>query len=162
MSAFRNALRRSLLQSKRHTAIFCYNSPSWRQPQQLRQRLIPLRRIQSSGAFGRSASTAGDQICARPVAAPASASTAGGAARAGRAGAQAFASTAGGAPSARPAVAQAFASTAGYANTARPAVAYTFATTASGASVAPSARTSRAPWKDVHCSATVFAVSKSC
>ncbi len=103
ISAFRNALRRSLLPSKRHTAIFCYNSPSWRQPQQLRQRLNPLRRIQSSGAFGSIASTASNANGARSVEAPA------------------------------------------------------FAYTTSIATTAPSVRTSRALWKDVHSSATVSA-----
>ena len=49
---------------KRHTAKIHYNLlplpfASWnKQPQQRRQRLIPLRRIQSSGESGRSASTA--------------------------------------------------------------------------------------------------------
>ncbi len=62
---------------KRHTAIFCYNSSPWnRQPQQLWQRLNPLRRIQSSGDSGRSASTASIASFARRVVAPAYASTA--------------------------------------------------------------------------------------
>ena len=168
MSSFRNALRRSLLPSKRYTAIFCYNSPSWRQPQQLRQRLNPQRRIQSSGAFIRSARTAGDEISARPAVAQAFASTASSAPIARHAVVPAYASTASSAPIARRAVVPAYASTASSATTARlavapatPATASTksecdaYASTTGGYTNAPSVRTSRAPWKAAHCTATV-------
>ena len=155
MSAFRNALRRSLLPSKRHTAIFCYNSPSWRQPQQLRQRLIPLRRIKSSGAFGRSAHMASGPPYARHAVVLAYASTASSAPNVRPAVAQAFASMASGAKTAGDVGAQIFASTASYATIARPAAVVASASTASGATVAPSVRTYRAPWKAAHSSATV-------
>ena len=138
ISAFRNALRRSLLPSKRYTAIFCYNSPSWRQPQQLRQRLNPLRRIQSSGASSRSASTASSAHFARRVVAPAYVSTASSAHFARRVVATAYVSTASSAQFARRAVATAYASTASSAHFARRVVATAYASTARGAPDAPS------------------------
>ena len=101
ISAFRNAVRRSLLPSKRYTAIFCYNSPPWIwQAQQLWQRLNPLRRIQSSGASSRSASTASSAHSARREVATAYVSTASSEHSARRAVATAYVSTASGATNA--------------------------------------------------------------
>ena len=85
---------------KRHTAKIHYNLlplpfASWnKQPQQRRQRLIPLRRIQSSGESGRSASTTSNSTCAGNAAAQASACTTSGATIARNVAAPAFASTA--------------------------------------------------------------------
>ena len=175
MSAFRNALRRSLLPSKRHTAIFCYNSPSWRQPQQLRQRLIPLRRIQSSCESARSARMASGATIAGPAAAPASASTANSATSAEHVGAPTTVSTASSATDAENVAALACASTASKSThaglvvvpafvsmgrdavTAGPAAVLASASTTGGALNALSARTSHAPWKAAHSSATVSA-----
>ena len=144
MSAFRNALRRSLLPSKRHTAIFCYNSPPWIwQPQQLRQRLIPLRRIQSSASRStRDANTTSGANIAGIVKAPATASMTSFAIIARHVAAPAFANTERDAPYARSVAVPAYAST------------------ASGTTVAPSVRTSLALWTAAHNSATVFAVPK--
>ena len=114
---------------KRHTAKIRYNLlpppfTSWnRHPKQLRQRLIPLRRIQSSGAFRRSASTAGIATSAKRAAAPA------------------------------------YASTASSATSARCAAAPAYALTASSAEGAESAKTSRAPLKAAHDTATVSPLS---
>ena len=162
MSAFRNALRRSLLPSKRHTAIFCYNSPSWRQPQQLRQRLIPLRRIQSSGASTRSVSTASNPPNARRAVVLAYASTTSNATSAGNVAVQVTASMTRGATGAGNAVAQATASTTNGASVARNVAAQASASTTRNAPNAPTARTSRALWKVAHSSATVSAQPKLC
>ena len=134
----------------------------WR-PQQLRRRLTPLRRIQSSGASTRSVRTAsGGATSAGIAAAPASACMARGAICAGIAVAPATASTASCAPDALIAAAPAYASTASGAPDALIAVAPASASMASSAPIAPSVRTSLAPWKAAHSSATVSAQPESC
>ena len=161
MSAFRNALRRSLLPSKRYTAIFCYNSPSWRQPQQLRQRLIPLRRIQSSGTSTRDANTTSGANNAGFVKAPASASMTSTVSLAGIVKAPCSASMERDAPDVRSVAAPAFANMTSGANGARHVRAQAFASTTSITTDAPSAKTSRAPWKAAPCSVTVSAQPES-
>ena len=160
ISAFRNALRRSLLPSKRYTAIFCYNSPSWRQPQQLRQRLIPRHRIQSSGASTRSVSTTSNAPNARLAVALAYASTTSSAPIAGLVDPDTVCTT-GSATFAGNVRAPASASMGMYAISASPVAASAFVCTISTATIAPSVRTSRALWKDAHSSATVSAQPKS-
>ena len=139
ISAFRNALRRSLLPANRYTAIFCYNSPSWRQPQQLRQRLTPLRHFQSSGAFTRSASTASSAPIARLAVVPAYASTASSAPFARCAVAPVYVSMASSAPFVRRAAAPAYVGTASIATDARRVAAPVYAPTTKIATVVLSA-----------------------
>ena len=145
MSAFRNALRRSLLPSKRHTAIFCYNSPPWIwQAQQLWQRLTPQRRIQSSAKKSkRDANTTCGADVAGFVTAPATASM------------TCFANIA------RIVAAPAFASMERDAADAWSVAVLAYAITASSADVAPSVRTSHAQLKAAPCSVTVSAQPKS-
>ena len=148
---------------KRHPGQNRYNSLPWIwQPQQLRQRLTPLRRTQSSGASGRSVSMTSVASCAGNAAAPASASTASSATNARSAAAPAYASTVSSAPNARRAAASAFASTESGATNARRAVAPASAPTASSAPNVQNARTSHAPWKAAHYLATVSAQPKCC
>ena len=131
---------------KRQPAQIRYNSPPWIwQPQQLRQRLNPRRRIQSSGTSTRDANMTSGANIAGIVKAPASAS---------------MTSNANGARSVAAPVA--YASTERDAPDARSVAVPAYASTASGTTNAPIVRTSRAPWKDVHCSAIVFALPKSC
>ncbi len=146
MSAFRNALRRSLLPSKRHTAIFCYNSSPWIwQPQQLWQRLNPRRRVESGARkTTRDANTTGGPNIAGFVKDPATVSMTSFAIIARSVAAPAFANTERNAPYARSVAVPAYAST------------------ASGTTNAPSVRTSLALWTAAHNTATVFAVPKLC
>ena len=163
MSAFRNALRRSLLPSKRHTAIFCYNSPPWIwQPQQIRQRLNHLRRIQSSGASARYANMTFDTNIAGNARAPASASMTSSAKLAGNAKAPDSASMTSNANGARSVAVPATASTERDAPDARSVAVPAYASTASSTTGAPSVRTSLAPWKAAHNSVTVSAQPECC
>ena len=171
---------------KRHIAKIHYNSlpppfTSWnRQPQQLRRRLIPRRRIQSSGASTRNFRTAHvvplAGIAAAPafasmtscakiagnVAAPGTASMTSTVHIAGNVAAPASASMTSGAICARNVAAPAYASMERDAADARSVAVLAYASTKSGTTDAPIVRTSRAPWKDVHCSATVSAQPKLC
>ena len=148
---------------KRHPAQIRYNSQPWNwQPQQLRQRLTPQRRIQSSGEFGRSVRTTSGATCAGIAAAPASACMTSGATIARNAAATTSASTARGAICAGIVVAPAYASTASGAPDAQSATAPASVSMASSAPIAPSARTYHAQWKVAHNSATVSAQPESC
>ena len=162
ISAFRNAQRRSLLPSKRYTAIFCYNSPSWRQPQQLRQRLIPLRRIQSSGESGRSASTTSGATVARSAAVQATASMTSCATSAGNVAVQATASTTSGATCAGNVAVQAYVSTTSGAPIAGIVVAQSSVSMTRNATAAQNARTYHALWKAAHNTATASVQPKRC
>ena len=149
-SCVRGRSERVYADIKRHTAKIHYNLlpppfTSWnRQPQQLRQRLNPRRRIQSSGTSTRDAHTTSGARLAGIVKAPASASMTSNANGARSVAAPAYASTERDAPDARSVAVPAYASTASIATAAR------------------YAKTYRAPWKDVHSLATVSAQPKSC
>ena len=149
-SCVRGRSERVYADIKRHTAKIHYNLlpppfTSWnRQPQQLRQRLNPRRRIQSSGTSTRDAHTTSGARLAGIVKAPASASMTSNANGARSVAAPAYASTERDAPDARSVAVPAYAST------------------ASSTPNAPIVRTSLAPWTAAHNFSTIFAVPKSC
>ncbi len=136
---------------KRHTAKIHYNLlplpfTSWnKQPQQRRQRLIPLRRIQSSSTTARSVSTASGPPIARRAVVLAYASTTENAKAAGNAKAPNTASMTNGATGARNVAAPAYASMERDFADARSVAVGAYASTASNTSNAPSVRTSLAP-----------------